>query len=54
MTAFGHAADDAKGIIRATTDYLKKETAIHHPLVTVQRELGTRSDWVAILPSFTA
>ena len=37
LTAFGHAAQDAEAIIQATTDYVKKETAIHDPLVTVQK-----------------
>jgi hypothetical protein len=35
--AFCHAAEDAEAIIRATTDYVKKETAINDPLVTVQK-----------------
>src|ERR1700693_5707179 len=37
MAAFGHAADHSEAIIRATKDYVKKETAIKDPLVTVQK-----------------
>jgi hypothetical protein len=37
LTAFGHATDNAEAIVRATTDYVKKETAINDPLVTVQK-----------------
>src|ERR1700694_2546754 len=37
LAAFGHAADDPEAIIQATTEYVKKETAINDPLVTVQK-----------------
>jgi hypothetical protein len=37
LAAFGHAADNAKAIIQATKDYVKKETAVKDPLVTVQK-----------------
>jgi hypothetical protein len=37
LAAFGHAADNSEAIIRATKDYVKKETAVEDPLVTVQK-----------------
>jgi hypothetical protein len=37
LTSFARAADDAERIIQATTDYVKKETAVNDPLVTVQK-----------------
>jgi hypothetical protein len=37
LAASGHAAEDPKAIIQATTDYVKKETAISDPLVTVEK-----------------
>jgi hypothetical protein len=37
LAAFGHAADNSEAIIRATKDYVKKETAVKDPLVTVQK-----------------
>jgi hypothetical protein len=37
LAAFGHAADNSEAIIQATKDYVKKETAVKDPLVTVQK-----------------
>ena len=38
LAAFGHAADNnSEAIIRAAKDYVKKETAVKDPLVTVQK-----------------
>ena len=37
LAASGHAAENPKAIIQATTDYVKKETAISDPLVTVEK-----------------
>jgi hypothetical protein len=37
LAASGHAADDPTAIIQAATDYVKKETAISDPLVTVEK-----------------
>jgi hypothetical protein len=37
MAGFGHAAGEPAAIIQATTAYVKKETAINDPLVTVQK-----------------
>jgi hypothetical protein len=37
LAAFGHASDNSEAIIRATKDYVKKETAVKDPLVTVQK-----------------
>ena len=40
LAAFGHAADNSEAIIKATKDYVKKETAVKDPLVTVQKMAG--------------
>jgi hypothetical protein len=40
LAAFGHAADNSEAIIQATKDYVKKETAVKDPLVTVQKMAG--------------
>jgi hypothetical protein len=37
LAVFGHAADDPEPIIRATKEYVKKETAVKDPLVAVQK-----------------
>ena len=37
LAAFGHAADNSEAIIQSTKDYVKKETAVKDPLVTVQK-----------------
>ena len=37
LAAFGHAADNSEAIIRSTKEYVKKETAVKDPLVTVQK-----------------
>jgi predicted RND superfamily exporter protein len=37
LAAFGHAADNSEAIIQATKDYVKKQTAVKDPLVTVQK-----------------
>jgi len=37
LAAFGHAADSSEAIIRAAKDYVKMETAVKDPLVTVQK-----------------
>ena len=37
LATFGHASDNFEAIIRATKDYVKKETAVKDPLVTVQK-----------------
>ena len=37
LAAFGHAADKSEAIIRATKEYVRKETAVKDPLVTVQK-----------------
>ena len=37
LAVFGHAADNSEAIIRATNEYVKKETAVKDPLVTVQK-----------------
>lgn len=36
MASSGRAADDAGAIIQATTSYVKKETGVTDPLVTVE------------------
>jgi hypothetical protein len=37
LAAFVQAADNSEAIIRATKDYVKKETAVKDPLVAVQK-----------------
>ena len=37
LAVFGHAADNSEAIIQATKDYVKKETAVKDPVVTVQK-----------------
>ena len=37
LAAFGHAADNSEAIIQSTKDYVKKETAVKDPVVTVQK-----------------
>lgn len=37
LAASGHAADNSGAIIQATKAYVKKETAVKDPLVTVQK-----------------
>src|ERR1700726_2382519 len=37
LAVFGHAADNSEAIIQATKDYVKKETPVKDPLVTVQK-----------------
>ena len=40
LVASGFAADDVAAISQATTAYVKKETAVNDPLVTVQKVVG--------------
>lgn len=40
LTASGFAADDVTAISQAATAYVKKETAVNDPLITVQKVVG--------------
>lgn len=40
LAASGHAADDSSAIIKVTTDYVKEETGISDPLVTVEKTVA--------------
>ena len=40
LAASGFAADDVTAISQATTAYVKMETAVNDPLVTVQKVVG--------------
>ena len=40
LSVSGHAAGDSSAIIQATTDYVKKETGVSDPLVTVEKTVA--------------